>query len=117
MKAHDLNARWVSTSGFRFQMQSSVSIWSKSPPGYLRTHSGGVAVAYSKMAPLYYGRKAWSAKMRMQIKLRTNFQVCFLILLGRLYLLVNWGTRTKYFSSKGPLCSHKDGQICSAYPL
>ena len=65
-------------------MQSSVSIWSKSPPSYLRTHSGGVAVAYSKMAPLYYARKAWSAKMRMQIKLRTDLQVCFLILLGRL---------------------------------
>ena len=91
MKAHDLNARWVSTSGFRFQMQSSVSIWSKSPPGYLRTHSGGVAVAYSKMAPLYYARKAWSAKMRMQIKLRTNFQVCFLILLGRLYAIGELG--------------------------
>ena len=54
-------------------------------PVISRTHSGGVAVAYSKMAPLYYARKAWSAKMRMQIKLRTNFQVCFLILLGRLY--------------------------------
>ena len=42
-------------------------------------------VAYSKMAPLYYARKAWSAKMRMQIQLSINFQVCFLILLGRLY--------------------------------
>ena len=40
-------------------------------------------VAYSKMAPLYCARESWSAKMRMQNQLKTNFQVIFFLFAGQ----------------------------------